>query len=163
MVAQLVEECTEIDIDDEHVDRVEVVWKVKAGSSMGGVTLGTCKPVGKREREAWRGTGPCPFWRVTLALDVWVLMTPSERWRLLHHELMHAAYKDSGDPSGRKHDIEEFAATVARYGLVGEEQATFVAQAMARPAIVEEMREWSIDPTTGQGMLFSSDLAPVGW
>jgi hypothetical protein len=33
---------------------------------------------------------------------------------------------------------------------------------MARPAILTELRAWTVDPTTGQGLLFSN-LAPVGW
>ena len=89
MVDRLVHECTEIDIETTDLDRVEVVWRKKASESAGMVVLGTCKPVGKREREAWRGEGRAPWWRVTLALDVWLLMTPEERWRLVHHELMH--------------------------------------------------------------------------
>lgn len=167
MVDRLVSECPEIDIPDDYADRVEVVWKRIAGQSMGAVTLGTCKPVGKRERQTWQGSTPAPWWRLTLSLDVWALLTEDERWRLVHHELMHATVKENAEgaivgPAGRAHDAEEFAATVARYGLGGEMQARFVAQAMARPKLAEEMRVWSVDPVTMQGLLFGATLRPVG-
>jgi hypothetical protein len=165
MVDRLIADCVEIDIKSAHAPQVDVVWRVKAASSMGAVVLGTCKPVGKRERQTWRGDGPAPLWRLTLGLDVWCLLTEQERWRLVCHELMHATYKGNGNttPAGRAHDIEEFASVVARYGLGAETQAAFVAQAMVRPQIMEEMRSWGVDPESGQGLLFGHELRPVGW
>jgi hypothetical protein len=162
MIDRLIADCTEIDIESAHAAQVDVVWRVKAAGSMGMVVLGTCKPVGKRERQTWRGEGPAPLWRLTLALDVWCLLTEQERWRLVHHELMHATYKGSGKatPGGRAHDIEEFAATVARYGLMTETQAQFVGQAVAREELAER---WGVDAATGQGLLFATDLRAVGW
>lgn len=168
MIDLLLTDCTEIDIPPEYADRVEVVWRKSAGKSAGAVVLGTCKPIGKRERQTYRGEGPSPWWRLTLALDVWILLTTEERWRLVHHELMHATVKEDAEgaivgPSGRPHDIEDFAATVARYGLGSELQARFVAQTMARPKIAEEMRRtWQVDPVTGQGLLFAPNIPAVG-
>lgn len=167
MVAHLLAECDEIEIPAGYEDRVDVVWRKTAGKSAGAVVLGTCKPVAKRERQTWQGPGRAPWWRVTLALDVWCLLTRDERWRLVHHELMHASVKEDADgaitgPAAKCHDVEDFAATLARYGLGGEMQARFVAQVMARPKIAEELRTWDVDPKTGQGMLFGADLAPVG-
>jgi hypothetical protein len=75
---------------------------------------------------------------------------------------MHATYKGDA-PSGRMHDIEEFAATVARYGFLGEMQAKFVGQAMGRDTIAADLAEFEVDATTGQGLLFGTDLRPVGW
>jgi hypothetical protein len=166
MVERLVDACDELDIPEDYADRVDVVWRVKAGASMGAVSCGTCKPVGKRERQTWRGVGPAPWWRLTLALDVWILMTEAERWRLVHHELMHAACKRNDNeritgPAGRAHDIEEFTATLARYGVDHGDPARFIAQAMARPEMREELRVFDVDPVTGQGLLFGS-LPPIG-
>lgn len=168
MVGRLVDECEEIDIPDTKRDRLEIVWRVKAGKSMGQVTCATCKPIGKRERQTWQGAGPAPWWRLTLALDVWLLMTTEERWRLLHHELMHATVKKNSSgkitgPTGRGHGIEEHAATLARYGVGEATQAAFVGQVLARKKIVKEVRAYEIDPKTGNGLLFGTDLRPVGW
>lgn len=168
MAARLVEECPEIDIPDDMVDRIEVVWRRTAGSSRGKVVLGTCQPIGKRERLTWQGAGRAPWWRLTLALDVWCAMTPEERWRLVHHELMHAtvAEKDGQivGPAGRTHDTEEFSATIARYGLAFKEQARLIGQAMARPGMAAELEKvWGVDPASGQGLLFGADVKPVGW
>lgn len=167
MVDKLVTECAEIDIPDEYVDRIEIVWKSKAAQKMGKVTCGTLGPVGKRERLTYAGDAKAPWWRMTLALDVWCLMTEQERWRLVHHELMHATTKGDGTamrPAGRGHDVEDFAASLARYGIGHSGVASTIAQAMARPKIVEELREYDVDPTTGQGLLFKAAvMAPVGW
>lgn len=167
MVDKLVTECPEIDIPDEYVDRVEIVWRAKASQSMGHVSAGTCKPIGKRERLTYAGDAKAPWWRVTLALDVWCLLTERERWQLVHHELMHATTKGDGTsmrPAGRGHDFEDFAANLARYGISDYGRAATIAQAMARPEIVKELREYDVDPSTGQGMLFkASQMSPVGW
>jgi len=168
MAAHLLAECDEIEIPAGYEDRVDVVWRKTAGKSAGAVVLGTCKPVAKRERQTWQGPGRAPWWRVTLALDVWCLLTRDERWALVFHELMHASVKDDADgmitgPAARAHDIEEFAATIARYGIMNEMPARVVAQAMARPRIIEELRTWAVDPVTKNGLLFGTDLAPVGW
>lgn len=168
MVDQLLAECPEIDIPERYHDRIEYVWRKSAGKSQGSLVLGTCKPVPKRERQTWLGQGKAPWWRITLALDVWCLLTREERWRLLHHETMHATVKENADgeitgPSGRAHDVEEWAATVGRYGLGAEQQAHFIGQALARD-VGEDLRVYGVDPATGQGLLFGADaLTPVGW
>lgn len=168
MVDQLLVECPEIEIPEHYHDRVDFVWRKAAGKSQGAVVLGSLKPVGKRERQTWQGQGRAPWWRITLSLDVWCLLTREERWRLLHHELMHATVKEDANgeitgPSGRAHDVEEWAATVGRYGLAAEQQARFVGQALARD-VGEDLRVYGVDPATGQGLLFSADaLTPVGW
>lgn len=171
MVDRVVTDCAEIEIPDDKIDRVEVVWRTKAGTSKGAVTLATCGPVGKRERETYQGPGRAPWWRLTVALDTWILLTPAERWRLIAHELMHATVKENAEgmvvgPAGRTHDVEEFAATIARYGLAtwGGNQPAVFAQAMARPEIAAELRVFDVDPRSGQGLLFRPSLmTPVGW
>lgn len=167
MVLRLVEECPEIEIPDSCVERVEVVWRLKAGKHHGAVSLGSLRPIGKRERLTYPGQGDAPWWRLTIGLDTWCLLTPDERWQLVHHELCHATFKGDESsptgPAGKGHDIEEFAANIARYGLGDGLRAAAVAQAMARPRIREELRVWEMDPQSGQGLLFGRDLAPVGW
>jgi hypothetical protein len=154
----LVDGCEEIDIPVGMADRVQVVWKRKATERDGHVTLGTLGAVSKKDREL----GSPYLWRLTLALDTWLLTDEERRVQVLHHELMHAVY-EGGKPKTRTHDVEEFAANVARYGLLDEGRARFLAQAMARPRIVEELQVYGVDPVSGQGLLFAADkMRPVG-
>lgn len=58
---------------------------------------------------------------IIIALDIWQELTPVQEKALLHHELGHLVPKDTGDPEylrleGKEHDIEEFFATLERYG-----------------------------------------------
>lgn len=132
-------------------DRVRVTWRVKHGSRNGDVTMGTCGLVSGKIRDLDRAAGrPVHDWEVTLALDVWILLTPPERERLVHHELMHCAIKPGGEnsdpkPSIRNHEIEEFGATAARYGLVAH-QIRPVALAAAHPETAQAIRTWVPGP-----------------
>lgn len=108
----------------------EIRWRTGKWKSQGAVVFGSCKPPPKADRECWTGTGPAPAFRLQLSLPYWLMATADERARLIHHELGHAAWKENGDPGPRPHDMEEFADTIARFGL-REESATHAEVALA--------------------------------
>lgn len=99
---------------------VEVRWRTGKWKSQGAHVFGKCKPTPKAYRECWTGEGPAPAFRLQLSLPYWILASDRARARLIHHELGHAGWKDDGDPTGRTHHIEEFADTIARFGLLEE-------------------------------------------
>lgn len=135
--------------------RFAIEWRVSPWKSKGMLVFGQCKPMPKRERALWSGAGK-PFWRMTLSLPAWMMMDDGERERLVHHELGHAELEVSETgketPKGRGHEMEEFAATVGRYGVMGEAQACVVAHAAAHPETVRLIEAAGWD--RGQGLLF---------
>lgn len=140
---------------------VDVVWRRCAGRSCGRIVAGKGGAVGKRERELGAG-----WFRITLALDVWLLLTEQERERLVHHELGHCAVgvdaRGHPKPETRAHDIEDFAATLARYGLAGDrESAQAAAAAASHPETEATWRRYGFDPVSRQGLLFDVEDAVV--
>ena len=154
-VKALMEEAVQL---DEHAHlrgrSFQVVFRRCAGKSGGKVMFGKGGANSKRDRAlgaAW--------FRVTLALDVWCLLTLDERRRLVHHEMGHCAVDvdAQGHPRPKTvgHDVEEFAATWARYGLAGDEDsARAVAAVASHPETEATCRRYGFDPVTGQGVLF---------
>lgn len=88
---------------------------------------------------------------IWFALDTWQTMSEWQRDALCDHELSHCAWDEKGEPLLVAHDIEEFNAVIARWGLwwhnadatlaalqmmpapVGPEGVTEMAQAYQRP------------------------------
>lgn len=134
-----------------------LTFRKTAGNSAGAVVLGTCRALGARERLTWRGRGPAPFWEITLALDLWLLATPYERRRLIHHEMMHAAVEvtetddESGEPTEarpgiRAHPVEEFPTTAARFGAVHPEHIRLADAITAHPDLADLRLELAAPP-----------------
>lgn len=144
---------------------IRFMWRKMAPVKNDRVTMGTAGAVSKSEREKWPASaGPAPWWRVTMSLSAWLQMTELERKRLMHHELACHCHVDVDDegretPVTGAHDIEEGLATMARFGLMDSAQAKVVAAAMAHPGTTAKMREYFIDPATGQGRLWPN---PIG-
>lgn len=159
---RLIEVCDEL----QHLEGrpIRFMWRKMAPLKNDRVVLGTAGAVSKAEREKWPASaGPAPWWRVTMSLSAWLQMTDTERKRLMHHELAchcHVDVDDEGHetPVTGAHDIEEGLATVARFGLMDAGQAKVVAAAMAHPGTEAKMREYFIDPATGQGRLWPVPL-----
>lgn len=106
--------------------RIELAWKSVHAATCGKAILGRAAKVSQREIDLWpEAAGPAPWWRITLALDLWLGATPDQRARLVHHELMHCAVDDA-KPVIRRHDVEEFVITARRYGADSEEQVDLV-------------------------------------
>lgn len=84
-----------------------------------------------------------PDFLITLDMDFWEASGPKEREILVYHELCHCIQKTDRegesrwDEDGRpvwgiqSHDVEEFAATVRRYGPYSEDIRRFIAAAEA--------------------------------
>ena len=146
-------ECPELAAIDPR--RVTYTWKLKHGTKSGAYTLGTCAVRSKKLRQLEAQRDPLavvPWWEVTIALDIWLTLTDEERARLVHHELMHCCglLNEDGkydEPKTRMHDIEEFAATLARFGAApGESQIRVLKVAGSNPDIVARVQRWTPGP-----------------
>ena len=161
---ELIDRCDEFEAIAGHP--VAFAWLRANPLKQGDLVLGRAKAVPQRERDLWTGPGPVPLWWIELALPTWLCMGPMERRRLLHHEMSHLAVEEAEveDEDGCTvrtyrartvgHDIEEMRATMGRFGLASEAQALVVAAAMAHPSTSPRLKEWAVDPKTGQGLLF---------
>lgn len=118
--------------------RIALAWNTSWKPDVDGrVTLGKCKKATDLDREL------APFdFVILLRKEFWqdLRVTDHQRAALLDHELMHAAVSydaETGDPVVdargrmvyriRKHDIEEFADIVARYGCYKRDLEGFAA------------------------------------
>jgi hypothetical protein len=163
IVDMLIEQC------EEHADLaghpIRLTWRVKHPSKSGKIVRGSCKVVSARERLTWLGDGPPPWWEITLSLDVWLLLTQAERIRLVHHEMMHAMVDVDADghekPAMRPHDVEEFVATVGRFGPGSREALVLADHLLSHPSVAERRIEWKVD-AFGQGFLFDPFVADAG-
>jgi hypothetical protein len=126
---------------------VEINWKTTSWKSRGSLIFGKAGPTPKEYRECWTGKGAAPLFRVKLSLPYWMVADEQERRRLVHHELGHCTWKD-GDrgngPAGKHHDMEEFADTVARFGLMedNEGQGHVAIAILQHPETEIRIRPW---------------------
>ncbi len=119
----------------------QVRWRTRGWTRQGQAVLGSCSPVPRADREAWTGAGPAPQFRLQLSLPHWLVLSESERLRLIHHELGHARRRADGSPGTCPHDIEEFAATLARFGIEeGERPLQAVLAAASHPETTIRLR-----------------------
>jgi len=174
LLTQLLEDCEEFrDVRDEedhpratalepHVGRIGIVWHVAPWSRGGATVFGTAKARSTKQREL---DPDGPWWIIELNLAYWLLCDEYHRMRLLHHECGHLlAVPIEKRPNGtwevsprtRMHDLEEFASTVARFGLLYQGQASVIAHAMSRPEIRVELGRFGFDLISGQGLLFEA-------
>lgn len=67
------------------------------------------------------------FFVMEISFYSWSLFTPEQRIALVDHELCHFALdEESGTPTIREHDVEEFSEVVKRRGLWQEDVRQFV-------------------------------------
>ena len=132
---------------------VAFLFRVAALQEQGRQIIGTCfiPTVQGRLRHMFEWMmeemlGSVPDFLFVLDHDWWFHASPLEREILMFHEMMHAGQakdrwgsprfnKDSGKPvwAIRGHDVEEFTATVSRYGAWQPEIASFVAACNQTP------------------------------
>jgi len=121
----------------------QVVFHVKPKKKANNVTLGSLKALSSTERGTW-ATQPAPHFRLQLWWGWWAAMATwvsprgyaEQRARLVHHELMHGYVKEvKGQLVGkmRGHDIEEFGATLERYGALDMPTAHLLRTGAAHP------------------------------
>lgn len=81
------------------------------------------------------------FFLIEIAKPIWESLEnkPREREALLHHELMHCELDERGNPTIRHHDVEEFNATVRRYGLWKDDVQLFLEASVEQMPLLKLM------------------------
>jgi hypothetical protein len=149
IAAEMIGEFEEL-ADLQPIERgISFDWSLRVNKRNGDFVLGRASAVGPKERGTWRGEGEAPWWKICLSLPYILavgMQSPRGR-RLVHHELMHCAVKETRravKPSMRNHCVEEFVMTVRRFGLMGQLQEGFVREGLAhlpetnRPAVTAQ-------------------------
>lgn len=129
-------------------------WRCGSWKRNGSTTWGNCKLVSKSTAPTWDGAAWLPKWTITLNLGIWLLLSPEQRRRLIHHEMCHAdTDHETGKPKTRGHAIEENPETLARFGAMGGTQAfaLLVGNTHKETARLVEAAGWD---QRGQGLLF---------
>lgn len=101
---------------------IVIDWFTNARKRHGNYTFGQAGRASKKEREAWRGDGPAPWFRMELSLPWWLAAwgIGRERLRLVAHEMGHMGIDE--DQHGRPrpvtvgHDIEEHCWIAKEFG-----------------------------------------------
>lgn len=138
---------------------IDCNWWTGKRNRHGKVLLGTAKVVSGKERDLWTNGVP-PWWKVELSLPYWLLADDMERYRLLHHELMHCRVKVSGEdeeesPTVVSHDVEEFVSTVGRFGFRDAYQFALTENGQRHSEYEIRKRDWEFT-IEGQGLLFGA-------
>lgn len=108
-----------------------VVREVDAGSER--ILPGRVSALSQLERDLTPGLD----YRLVISLPWWILASEKEVERGLHELLCYcgrASDAEDAKPTIRKPDIRTHAATLGRYGLSGDREATAIAHALAGPA-----------------------------
>lgn len=135
----------------------QVVFHIKAKKKAANVTLGSLKALSASERGLW-AEQPAPHFRLQLWWRWWAAMATwisprgyaEHRARLVHHELMHGYTQEvKGELRGkiRGHDIEEFGATLERYGALDMPTAHLLRTGAAHPRTSQLDEEVQGDPS----------------
>lgn len=91
--------------------RLEVQMRDKAQANSGSVAWAE---VDTADNDAEARAFDFTVW---FAADVWAKLDETQRDALADHELYHCQYDEAGKPTLVPHDIQEFNAIIARYGL----------------------------------------------
>lgn len=113
------------------------------------VLAGSPRVVPAKDRLTWRGEGDAPDFHLELSLPWWLLASEEQRERGLHDILCYLGWSDGG-PALRK-PVVAHPATLARYGVGSEGEASLVFHAQRHPDHQLLMREYRFDPVTGLG------------
>ena len=135
----------------------QIVYHTKAKKKAANVTLGSLKALSTSERGLW-AEQPAPHFRLQLWWRWWAAMATwisprgytEQRYRLVHHELMHGLMKEvKGELRGkiRGHDLEEFGATLERYGALDMPTAQLLRTGAAHPRTSQLGEEVMGDPS----------------
>lgn len=135
----------------------QVVWHTKPRKRASKVALGSIKALSSTDRGVW-ATLPAPHFKLQLWWAWWAAMGtwigprgyPEHRSRLLHHELCHAQmHERKGELVGRirGHDIEEFGATLERFGALDVDTGRLLRTGAAHPRTSQLTEEVVGDPS----------------
>ena len=110
-------------------DRIRWVWKTTHPKKNGRAILGSCKALGKKDRNLQKRGTPY-LWEITFSLDYWLVAGEQERRRLVHHEMAHCKPEVEEDgsitPKVNGHDIEEMLPTMIHFGPLDESQSAVI-------------------------------------
>lgn len=155
-VDKLIEELMDLDefVDIvEYIEKVRVQFFTRARKAKGYLVHGKTKTLSAKDRDLTH-----LWWDIDISLISWCLRTPMERRRLLHRQLSYLAIRVTNDdnvkPSMNHPNLQEFSATVARFGMEGADQVAFVANALENPRTTPHLKEFRTN-AKGQGLLFS--------
>lgn len=129
-----------------------------------GIVRGEAKKLTDAERAAMEGgEATKPTHRIILNLETWLEDNAEGRARLVHHELGHyrAKIKDDGTfkVSKRRHDVEEFTATMRLFGPASKEQVEMVISGASHPETAKRAKAWeAVLDEAGQSLLFAKVL-----
>lgn len=128
-------------IDEYHADvigaPITYVFRSPAAKSRGRKIMGKARKI--TGLNAYLANGPegaDAFLVIEIAQDIWETLTPSARHALIDHELSHCYWNPVDGPALIPHDVEEFAAVIARHGLWTTNLDTFVRAGQLR--LIEE-------------------------
>jgi hypothetical protein len=140
---------------------IVVDWFTRARKNRGNYVFGQAGRASRKEREAWRGTGPAPWFRVELSLPWWLASWGGgrERLRLVCHELSHCGIEEDSRGYPRAvtvgHDVEEHCWVAREFGAwEHQRQRAFVDAVLAHDSerrAMDELTRSAPDP----------DLAPA--
>ena len=119
-----------VDVLDVVVKRCKLVWTSKLPTTTDVVLIDLVPVKASVIPALTRDLDPdSPEYQLVISLPWWVLSTDYERMQALHYGFCHFG-RNKGKPVLRKHDIKQFSANLARYGLRDprEAQAFFAAQ-----------------------------------
>lgn len=137
----------------------QVVYRVKAQKRTGQTILASIRPIPASEREMWP-RHPAPMYRLQIWWPWWAAMAGwtgprgfcEARYHLLHHELGHCLVVEKDDvllPRARGHELEEFGASMERYGARNRSTAVLLARGYHHPntqrllaEVPDVMRTW---------------------
>jgi predicted metallopeptidase len=121
--------------DHLHLQRIPIAgcFRSKAKTKHGKIVVATAGIVSGRT--AWLSraayAGGADFYLIEVAQDEWDILDEAQRKAVIDHELLHCAGPDadSGRLGIRGHDVQEFAAIIARHGCWTPDLIPFVQQA----------------------------------
>jgi len=98
------------------------VFQQKAGKSASGTILGKAKKQGDLDR-VLSGYDAV----IIIGFDTWLGLDLDGKFRLIHHELEHIYYDSEKEKVAlRDHTIQEFAETIAIFGVENSQQFEFI-------------------------------------
>lgn len=104
---------------------IEYVFRDPPATSNGATVQGKARAV--TGLNAYLSEHGRPFLVIEIAQEPWGYLDDDQRAALVDHELMHCGWDEAEErPLLRPHDVEEFAAVVARHGLWSRALKSFV-------------------------------------
>lgn len=170
MINHVAEKCEER--SHLHDRPFQIDWHTMIRKSSGKVTAAKAGPLAPKAADLWRGKGKRPLFHMEICLPLWLLYSPTQRYRLLHHEMGHCGLTqdDAGRPKPYlvPHDLEEFADTLGRFGPDSRSTLEVALATMGHPDTRPLARLHQMDSLIGtqqplwEAWAFSADAPGAG-